>query len=184
MQRGKLKRSGARRGALRCVCSAYDYVYEVNPWGDKLITAPEEVTGTWRARLPHRIAANFAQQITLLAYEVQPHNAPPALTLTLYWQALTAIDRDYTVFVHLLAADGTRVAQGDSPPQGGHYPTTRWQVGEIIRDAHTVQTENIRHGVQFAIGLYDLKTMARLSIVDEAGRDIGQEVMIGVGNEE
>ncbi len=173
----------ARSTTLRLVrMTEYNYVYEVNPWGDRLLTAPNEVTGEWRERLPRRVDANFDDQVTLLAYELREHKDQNAITLTLYWQAMTAIDRDYTVFVHLLNAQNERIAQGDSPPQQGHYPMTRWQIGEIVRDEHLVQVEDLtaleKSGARFIVGLYDLETMARLSIFDEAKNDIGQEIVI------
>ena len=61
--------------------------------------------------------------------------------LTLYWQALAPLDADYTVFAHLLgeynpATGGPVWAGHDGQPDGGHYPTTAWQPGEIILDVH------------------------------------------------
>jgi len=77
----------------------------------------------------------------LLAYNLQPpsHNLPPTTyDLTLYWQALTPPDRDYTVFVHLLGPDGEIVAQDDAPPGDPFFPTTTWLPGDVVRDGHTL----------------------------------------------
>lgn len=60
------------------------------------------------------------------------------LGVTLNWQALEPAERDYTVFVHLLDADGQLVAQHDGMPRDGGRPTTDWDAGETIVDTHFV----------------------------------------------
>lgn len=68
--------------------------------------------------------------------------AANSLTLTLVWEALQPIERDYSVAVHLLqqyppAAPGDLLAQADaSHPVQGWYPTTQWAVGEIVADSY------------------------------------------------
>ncbi len=133
------------------------YVYEVNPWGDEIVTAPDGVTGEWRGRLPQPVNANFADKIMLRGYEVKDNG------IVLYWQAMNDIDRDYTVFVHLLDEQGNVTAQADSPPVEGHYPTSRWRAGEVTKDEHRIDTSK---GARFSVGLYLLETMERLDIVD------------------
>jgi hypothetical protein len=62
----------ARSLALRPVYeSGGDFAYEVNPYGQALVTAPKTITDPfWRERLPHPVEADFASIISLLAYEV------------------------------------------------------------------------------------------------------------------
>jgi hypothetical protein len=132
-----------------------DFVYEINPYGQALVTAPETVTDPfWRERLPRPREADFGL-ISLLAYETLERE-DGSLSLVLYWRCLERVESDYTVFVHLLDAEGNIVAQGDSPPVQGHYPTTIWAVGEIVRDEHPLvgPPEAIVHGVRFAVGWY------------------------------
>jgi len=42
------------------------------------------------------------------------------------------------VFVHLLDAEGRIVAQHDSQPQDGAYPTSVWDAGEVVADEHVL----------------------------------------------
>ena len=58
--------------------------------------------------------------------------------LTLYWRALAEMEEDYTVFVHLVAADGAPAGQVDRMPQGGAYPTSLWAAGEVIADQYQI----------------------------------------------
>jgi hypothetical protein len=62
--------------------------------------------------------------------------AGPDLDLSFDWTADGAIDRNYTLFVHLLNASGAVVAQGDSPPEQGQFPTSLWSPGDRVPDLH------------------------------------------------
>lgn len=48
------------------------------------------------------------------------------------WQALAPLQADLTQFLHVTDADGLGLAQHDTPPLAGSYPTLRWQPGDIV----------------------------------------------------
>jgi len=66
------------------------------------------------------------------------------LLLTVYWEARQAISQNYSVAVHLVAADPPQgpqdiLAQADaSHPANGYSPTSQWPPGEIIRDVYVL----------------------------------------------
>jgi len=60
------------------------------------------------------------------------------MDVTLYWQALARTDQNYAVFVHLLSEVGTMVAQRDTYPGLGRYPTTVWEPGVAFADTYRV----------------------------------------------
>ncbi|MDX2160940.1 MAG: DUF2723 domain-containing protein [bacterium] len=63
------------------------------------------------------------------------------------------LPRDYSVFVHLLDADGNVIAQADQvAPVYGWYPFTRWTAGEQVRDVYPLA--RVRGGVRIRYGLY------------------------------
>jgi len=115
-----------------------------------------------------QIQADFIEPIRLRAYELTPLRVGQAGTLTLYWEALGAPSADYTVFVHLLAANSTLVAQADAPPgsdaHAGRYPTSWWAEGETIRDVHTLPLPaDLPPGAyQLRVGLYRPDTAERV----------------------
>ncbi|MCK4452107.1 MAG: glycosyltransferase family 39 protein, partial [Anaerolineae bacterium] len=76
----------------------------------------------------------------LLGYRVTPTVVEPGGTVnvTLYWQTLARPDHNYTVFVHLLSEVGTMVAQRDTYPGLGRYPTTAWERGVAFADTYRV----------------------------------------------
>jgi hypothetical protein len=123
--------------------------------------------------IPHRVDANLQDRVTLLGYRLsQPEiQRSKSLTVTLYWQAQTSLEDDYTVFVHLAAADGPPYAQDDSHPRGGSYPTSFWDAGEVVTDQHVLQIpENLPSGDhQLLVGMYLLETGDRLTWLAEDG---------------
>ncbi len=88
---------------------------------------PPKVTIS-QAQPQHTVNVNFGNQIILLGYDFSKHNIP----LTLYWTPSATPASDYTVFIHILDTTGTIVAQADSPPAAGTYPTSLWDSGETI----------------------------------------------------
>jgi 4-amino-4-deoxy-L-arabinose transferase-like glycosyltransferase len=90
--------------------------------------------------------ANWSDLIKLNGYEMASASYSPGDTihLTLYYQALSNIEKNYTAFVHLLGeanpASGNPLwGQNDREPCQGYYPTSRWQPGEIIANFVTLQ---------------------------------------------
>jgi len=137
----------------------------------------------------HKLDATFGGAARLLGYSLGAEGAGPGdtLPLILYWQALAPLDGTYTVFSHLLgehnpATHGPLWAGHDSQPDGGHYPTSAWQAGQVILDLHPlVVPDDAPPGVyQIEVGLYDLATMTRLPVTDAAGQRLPNDaVLIG-----
>jgi len=103
-----------------------------------------------------------------LGYNLDPLSVPPgkALRLHLFWEALSNIDEDYTVFVHLLGDDGAIISQRDSQPLEGTYPTFLWEKGEVIVDEYLLTVPGDvspgEHVVE--VGMYRLDTIERLTV--------------------
>ena len=103
----------------------------------------------------------FDGRLQLLSGSIQPERVQPGemATLTLYWQALQPLTEDLTVFVQLAPRDPEqRVAGLDEYLGSTRYPTSAWQVGEVIQQTHQVRLPD---DVQtptlywFTVGLYD-----------------------------
>lgn len=108
----------------------------------------------------------FGGAITLVGYRLNSDHLQPGQTieLTLIWRANQRIDRDYTVFTHLIDANQNQAAGHDSMPLNGQYPTSSWLVGEEVVDSHPIALPaNLPPGrYHLAFGLYDAKTLQRL----------------------
>ncbi len=112
----------------------------------------------------------LGDRVQLLGYDLSTSDVTPGerLTLTLYWQALTEMDENYTVFVHLRGPDGAMAGQHDSQPVGGTYPTSLWMAGEVVADTHEVDVRPDSPPGQYRweVGLYIAETGARLPVTD------------------
>ena len=118
--------------------------------------------------------AEWQNGVQLLGYRTAFDRKRSTLNVTLYWQAGGKPSPDYTVFVHLVGADGLR-SQHDSPPglgeppfTGGMLPMSSWLPGEVIIDTHPVPiTAEIPAGEYWlAVGMYDPATMIRLPLIN------------------
>lgn len=116
------------------------------------------------------LRAAFAGGVSLSGYDLPTArlSAGAPLTVTLYWQTDRYIERDATVFVHLAGQDGQPLAQGDSQPQNGAYPTSLWNPGDVVADTHTLTIPpNLPAGsYRLLVGLYDPLTLARTLLAD------------------
>lgn len=149
---------------------------------------PATTEGETSLPLPNvRVGATIGDSVRLLGYSLDVDEFRPGDTfyLTLYWQALASLDEDYTVFTHLLgehnpATNGPLWAGHDGQPDGGQYPTTSWQPGEVILDVHPlmIPADAPPGEYQFEAGLYLLETMTRLSASDAAGNPLAADAVI------
>jgi 4-amino-4-deoxy-L-arabinose transferase-like glycosyltransferase len=95
----------------------------------------------------------------LLGYDVTPTVVEPGgmMKVTLYWQALARTDQNLAVFVHLLSEVGTMVAQRDTYPGLGKYPTTVWKPGVVFADTYRVHVPETAYAPDVGyvqVGLY------------------------------
>ncbi|MGC9520943.1 MAG: glycosyltransferase family 39 protein [Anaerolineae bacterium] len=84
------------------------------------------------ARPPVPIEVRFQAPIKLRGYGVI--KSAETWEVDLWWESEGDLVADYTVFVHLIRPDGTRIAQHDHIAGADAYPTSRWQPGTRLRD--------------------------------------------------
>ena len=101
----------------------------------------------------------FEYGIALLGVEVGEGGV-----FTLYWQTAQPIPADYTVFVHLLDANGNQVAQADAPPLAGDWPTSAWVPGQPFADPRRFALPSGLAAGRYTLnlGFYDPASGARL----------------------
>lgn len=81
------------------------------------------------------------------------------LSMGLEWESLEYTPLDYTVFVHIVAPDGTLAAQQDRLPLNGFAPTHLWDAGESFWDEYQIplSAETPPAEYEVRIGLYTLE---------------------------
>ncbi|HLG70362.1 MAG TPA: glycosyltransferase family 39 protein [Chloroflexota bacterium] len=125
--------------------------------GTSARTGPLKVRGQSPAASGPPLATFGDGQIALLGAQRIPSG------VSLRWQALKKSSQDYTVFVHVLNAQGAVVAQNDSPPRDGSYPTSMWDPGEVVDDPHPLSFTP-EPGQQLEVGLYSTPDLRRLPV--------------------
>lgn len=114
---------------------------------DGIPVAPPVVAAVIVApRMPPPITPRFPTQIEfgpairLRGYDRDTAvQAGQTLTVTLYWEARTAVEEPLIAFVHLWQpGESSAYAQHDAPPRNGWFPTTAWRAGDIIPDTHVL----------------------------------------------
>jgi len=122
--------------------------------------------------------ARFEKGLTLVGHRLAAVS-PQELRLCLLWRAEAEIEADYTVFVHL-TRDDALIAQDDSFPAGGYYPTSLWRLGDIVIGEHTLALPEPYDPVEhkLVVGLYQLEPLRRLQILDEAGKPVSDHLVL------
>ncbi len=129
------------------------------------------------------LQADLGGGVRLLAAELPTGPLAPGETarVTLYWQAPAPVERDYSVYLHLVGADERIVAQRDRYPLQGLLPTSRWQAGAIYRDGWAAPLPATLHTperLRLVVGLYEASSGARpgepvaLGVVDAPARAV------------
>ncbi len=119
--------------------------------------------------------AQVGDAFSLMGWESHPTSANgnslsvqrgQSLDIDLLWRGERSASQSYTVFVHLIDNTGRVIKDADSPPLHGLFPTDRWNVGETIRDRHTLAVPSDLAPGDYAveIGMYQPSDGRRLPI--------------------
>ena len=124
------------------------------------------------------LAANFADKLLLLGYELPSRRVEPGsgIPLTLYWQALTRMDKTYVVANRLLDSEQQAWGGYDRWPLETAN-TTLWHPGEIVVDTFNlpVAAEAPAGVYTIDIGLYaQADPQARPLALVQAGQPLDQ----------
>jgi hypothetical protein len=115
--------------------------------------------------ITHPAKADFGGQAQLLGMR-----QVSGTELILFWQALAAMETNYTIFVHLLDADGETLVNADHRPP---RPTREWRPGQAIPDrVRLALPPDLPAGEHWIeVGLYDAgdPALSRLPLGDGSG---------------
>jgi hypothetical protein len=133
------------------------YTFPIDWWQTRLggtvyleAAAPYLVRVSLTPRLATDIQADFGA-VPALICEAE------ALILSANWYTPEKPTRDLSVFVHLLDAQGTIIAQADqNAPVYGWRPLTTWVAGELVRDYYLLP--RLDGAVSIRYGLYHQET--------------------------
>lgn len=136
------------------------------------------------ASVANPVRARFGDGALLVGYDVTQEaptvNATRALTVTLLWRAQTPMKTGYTVFIHLVGANLQIVAQRDSEPGDGAFPTTGWLEGEYLEDGYRLDVRSDLPQGEYLLytGMYERATGVRQTIFDSEGKPLGDRWLL------
>lgn len=129
------------------------------------------------------VGATFGGAVELVGYDLGgATRVTPGDTVHLHlvWRARGRIDRHYTVFTHLVDAQGHTWAQHDKLP-GQEYSTLFWAPGEVVVDEYTLRVDPAAPAGEYRVevGLYQALTGARAPVFGAHGQAAGDYVVLG-----
>ncbi|MEW5987884.1 MAG: hypothetical protein AB1791_14725, partial [Chloroflexota bacterium] len=134
------------------------------------------------APIPHLTDAQFDFFATLRGHQVNTTSLRPGepIDIDLYWEVTGQPPGDYLLFVHLVDEAGTLVAQRDTHPGLGNFPSSQWRPGDRFLDsirlyvpetAYTPAVAALRMGL-YAPGGY------RVGITGADGQSLGDALTL------
>jgi mannosyltransferase len=120
--------------------------------------------------------ANFGHKIALVGWD-----NPRQGRLTVYWQALQQLDRDYQVSLVVEDAAGKEVGRWDGRPARYDYPALRWRPGEAVYGEYELPLPAGAPEGDYTVTLavYDPAEPSGLDVMDVADNPAGKRVRLG-----
>ncbi len=129
------------------------------------------------------IHTTFEDQIALTGVDYPlSGEAGQSIQISLYWHALSTPEAGLTTFVHLWQPPAIEpIAQDDSIPNQGWFPTDVWRKNFDVTDTHPIDIpDNIPPGVYpIWAGVYRAEDGTRLTAVGPEGPWLNNLVQIG-----
>ena len=130
--------------------------------------------------VPNPVNAQFDSFVILRGYDLDSTTLQPGgyLTLNLYWEVIGQAPGNFLLFAHLIDdATGMPIAQRDTHPGLGNFPSSQWQSGDRFIESirlHASETMYVPSTASLQIGLYAPgENSYRLGIADAGGDFLG-----------
>lgn len=133
--------------------------------------------------VPNRVDAQFDALVRLRGYEFDKATILPgeSIEVDLYWEVTARPPGNYLLFVHLIDEANTIVAQRDTHPGLGNFPSKLWRPGDRFVESIGVnipQTAYTPSTVTLSVGLYAPDSY-RLGITSAEGTPLGDSLVLG-----
>ncbi|MBI3537485.1 MAG: hypothetical protein HY070_08020 [Chloroflexi bacterium] len=127
-----------------------------------------------------QVPVDFSQSLSMEGFELTSNSVPRGkeLALFLYWKARHGLEKDYTLFIHLLNDKNEMLAGADALLDP---PTSLWYKDKLMISGHVLSIPTdapVGDHYRLEIGLYYLPTLERVNIVDAAGQIVADQIVI------
>jgi hypothetical protein len=155
------------------------------PIGDPAAVATLEVTPVARTyELPtpeFRTEGCFGDRLCVLGYDVGCRH--DYLDFVFYWRAARLMEQDYVMSTRLVdPSSGAVVWQNDAAPREWSYPTTWWDIGEVVSDTISCDLSGVPDGrYQLTIVVYEPRSgeVLTASSTGQLRQSAGQVLLLG-----
>jgi hypothetical protein len=153
--------------------------------GDPATVATLEVKPVARTYQPpaprYDIGGCFGDRMCVLGYDVEHHD--DHLGFVFYWQGARLMEQDYVMSIRLIDLSSGAVAWAkDAAPHDWSYPTTWWDVGEVVSDTFGCDLDGVSAGrYQLAAVVYEPRSGAVLtaSSAGPPAQSVGEVLLLG-----
>jgi hypothetical protein len=143
----------------------------------RLFRVTDQPSAAERAALSEAIP-----RLAFLDYDLQSTDitAGGILNVSLSWQALAKMDRDYTAFIHVVGSDDRIWAQQDRLLQHRATPTSMWVHGTTVTESYKLElaADTPPGDYTVKIGVYYWETGERLPIWNKNSRNIADDTIV------
>lgn len=134
--------------------------------------------------VPNLTNAQFDTLVNLRGYTLSPTSLHPGepVHIQLYWQVTNQPPGNYLLFVHLRDELGNIIAQRDTHPGLGNFPSSLWQPDDHFIEDLTLYVPETAYAPVTAtlqIGLYAADGSYRLGITGQDGAGLGDALTLG-----
>ncbi len=123
------------------------------------------------AATPPPVPVAFGNELQLVGSELSSAAVVPGqpVLIYLYWQSQTALVKNYSAFVHLVAPTGELIGQADYLLGGWLYPTSAWPEGYLLAmpSLMFIPPDALPGTYQVRVGVYQADTGERLPLAGE-----------------
>jgi hypothetical protein len=134
--------------------------------------------------VPNPIAINFGNRMALVGYDLDRrvvHLGEP-VTLTLHWRGLRRMDVNYSVSAQLVDPEQRKAAQHDGWPLDGAAPTTSWEPGQTLVDAHELPVYGDAlpgaYDVRVAVYAFEDGEVTHVPVIPAGGEMLADHVVL------
>ena len=161
----------------------YHKILKQEPPAGLPLAASQPMTLTVSGGTTVTLGVNLSDQITLDAANLPLDQIKRgmAIDLTLFWRGQRRITTPYTVFVHLIDANGQLRQQIDTEPGAGTAPTPAWTPGITVTDRSAMDVPaDLSPGVyQLRVGLYPTgQPLNRLPVADPGKATVNSDSIL------
>jgi len=162
-----------------------DYELDITACGLRALYDETKYKGLYELRdlegIEHHLWRDFGEVAALLGYGIEQVGAgnEHRLQITLWWQALAEMDRDYTVFIHIVDQYGRICAQQDTLLLSADRPTSAWTAGERVKQQHDLALPSgAPADFTILVGVYYWQTGERPPVWDEFGQRVADDAIL------